>query len=192
MPKGDYRQTIRCVATGCRETITYRHETRRDEAASIKSQQKSPWKCARHLQPDQVLGPEREIITSVLTVTSRPDARSWESSLIWAALGWPFRSDSIHGPGFRAFASDWPAGTRLEITARILPPAGGEAQEGRPRCSPACWTSVNCPSCGNQLPPRGRSMPPEMGIMDCCDEARMNPVLNPRHLWTKEEAGDGP
>lgn len=31
MPRGDYRQTIRCAAPGCRETITYRHETRRDE-----------------------------------------------------------------------------------------------------------------------------------------------------------------
>lgn len=129
MPRGDYRQTIRCAAPGCRETITYRHETRRDEAASIKSQRQSPWKCSRHLMPDEVLGPGREAITSVLTVTPQPDARSWEPSAIWAAPGWPFRSGSIHGHGFQAFASDFPAGTRLEITARILPPAG-EAEAG--------------------------------------------------------------
>lgn len=57
-------------------------------------------------------------------------------------------------------------------------------------CTPSCWTPVNCPTCGNQLPPRGRSMPPEMGITDCCDEARMNSKINPRHLWNEEEASD--
>ncbi len=30
-------------------------------------------------------------------------------------------------------------------------------------------------------------MPSEMGIMDCCDRARMDPKLNPRHLWDEEE-----
>lgn len=54
-------------------------------------------------------------------------------------------------------------------------------------CTPACWTPVPCPRCGNELPPRGRSMPPEMGIMDCCDEARMDPAVNPRHLWSEDE-----
>jgi hypothetical protein len=46
---------------------------------------------------------------------------------------------------------------------------------------------VDCPACGNSLPPRGRSMPPEMGIMDCCDTARMDPAVNPRHMWREDE-----
>jgi hypothetical protein len=122
MPRGDYRQTIRCAGAGCKETITYHHQTRRDEAASVKSQQAIPWKCSRHLWPDKVLGTVRGTITTVMTVHRRPDARSWETPLIWAAPGWPFRSDSISGPGFQAFAGDFPEGTRLEVTARILPP----------------------------------------------------------------------
>lgn len=122
MPRGNYRQVIGCADPGCRESVTYRHETRADEAASVKSQREHPWKCARHLRPDQVLGPGREVIAGVMTVIARPSARSWETPRIWEAPGWLFRSDSIHGPGFRAFAADWPEGTRLEITARILPP----------------------------------------------------------------------
>jgi hypothetical protein len=133
MPRGNYRQTIRCAGPGCGETVTYRHGTRADEAASVKSQRESPWKCPRHLWPDQVLGRGREVIAGAMTVIARPDARNWETPRIWEAPGWPFRSDSISGPGFRAFASDWPEGTRLEVTARILPPEGTEAAPSGPR-----------------------------------------------------------
>lgn len=58
-------------------------------------------------------------------------------------------------------------------------------------CTERCWTAVRCPVCDQELPPRGRSMPPEMGIMDCCDQARMDSRFNPRHLWTAEEARNG-
>jgi len=122
MPRGDYRQTIVCADQPCRETITYRHQTRADEAASVKDQRERPWKCARHSKPSEVLGPDRQTITSVMTVVPRPGAVRREPPLIWAAPGWHFRSDKADGPGFMAFAGDWPEGTQLEITARILPP----------------------------------------------------------------------
>lgn len=54
-------------------------------------------------------------------------------------------------------------------------------------CNPACWTAVRCPTCGNDLPPRGRSVPPEWGIPSCCDEARMDSRVNPRHLWSETD-----
>jgi hypothetical protein len=57
-------------------------------------------------------------------------------------------------------------------------------------CTPACWTPVPCPTCANPLPPRGRAMPPEMGITDCCDRARMDPAVNPRHMWREDEDAD--
>lgn len=50
-------------------------------------------------------------------------------------------------------------------------------------CTTICWTPVTCPRCGSQLPPRGRSVPLEMHISTCCDEARRSPTTNPRHLW---------
>lgn len=127
MPRGDYRQTITCSEQPCPEKITYHHLTRADEAASIKDQARRPWKCARHSRPAEVLGPGQETLAGIMTVTARPEARSWEPSLIWVGPGFPFVSDRISGPGFRAFAGDWPEGTRLEITARILPP--GEADD---------------------------------------------------------------
>jgi hypothetical protein len=67
----------------------------------------------------------------------------------------------------------------------------GEELPGDTGCTPACWTPVRCPACGSQLPPRSRSVPLEANIPDCCDEARMDPDINPRHLWNEEEAGNG-
>ena len=122
MPRGNYRQVIGCADPACPEKVTYRHETRADEAASVKSQRECAWKCARHRWPDRTLGPGQEVIAAVMTVIPVPDARAWEPSLIWESPGWPFQSDKISGPGFQAFAGDWPEGTRLEIRARILPP----------------------------------------------------------------------
>jgi hypothetical protein len=57
-------------------------------------------------------------------------------------------------------------------------------------CTEACWKPVLCPACGNWLPPRGRSVPLEANIPVCCDEARMDAGLNPRHLWSKDELED--
>ncbi len=54
-------------------------------------------------------------------------------------------------------------------------------------CGPACWTPAPCPMCGHDLPPRGRAMPIGMAIQSCCDEARMHPTTNPRHLWSESE-----
>jgi hypothetical protein len=141
VPRGDYRQTIKCAEQPCPEKVTYHHQTRADEAASLKSQQESPWKCTRHSRPDEVLGRGRETLAGVMTVTFRPEARSWEPSLIWTGPGFPFVSDEISGPGFRAFAGDWPEGTRLEITARILPPleTGEEAPNAAPPGSVTEW-----------------------------------------------------
>lgn len=122
MPRGDYRQTIRCAVQPCPEKITYHHLTRRDEADSIRDQQRHPWKCSRHLMPDKVLSPERDVITSVVTVIPHPDPRSWKPPRIWEGPEHKSTSEHISLLGFQAFADDWPEGTRLEVTARILPP----------------------------------------------------------------------
>lgn len=54
-------------------------------------------------------------------------------------------------------------------------------------CGEGCWTPVRCPSCGGELPPRGRSVAAEVPVLSCCAAARMNPEANPRHWWSREE-----
>jgi hypothetical protein len=127
VPRGDYRQTVYCAGQPCPEKITYHHLTRADEAASVRDQQKHPWKCSRHLMPETVLSPDREVIASTVTVVPRPDARSWETPRIWQGPDLHSTLNDVSGLGWQAFAGDWPEGTRLEVTARILPPLDVEA-----------------------------------------------------------------
>lgn len=54
-------------------------------------------------------------------------------------------------------------------------------------CSEACWTAVKCPTCGNYLNPRGRSVPLEATESNCCAEAKYSPI-NKRHLWDEHDS----
>jgi hypothetical protein len=55
-------------------------------------------------------------------------------------------------------------------------------------CTAQCWMSVRCPACGNSLGPRGRSMPLEMSGSSCCEDARQDHRVNPRHLWDEHDS----
>ncbi|MCC7061049.1 MAG: hypothetical protein IT508_12535 [Burkholderiaceae bacterium] len=55
-----------------------------------------------------------------------------------------------------------------------------------PVCTEACWTPVECPTCGRKLTPRGRSAPLEC-FSDCCEEHK-NSTLNRRHLWDEHDS----
>lgn len=56
-------------------------------------------------------------------------------------------------------------------------------------CSVKCWTPIECPSCNRELTPRGRSRPLEMGgESECCEQARIDGGVNPRHLWDEHDS----
>lgn len=55
------------------------------------------------------------------------------------------------------------------------------------QCTSDCWKVVLCPECGNQLPPRGRSVPMAMQPPDCCMEHR-HAQINTRHLWDEHDS----
>lgn len=117
MPRREYRSTVRCAAEGCRETTFYIYDTRRDEAEGIALRNKWPWKCYRHSKPEEVLGEHNRVSEVVLTRTRRP-GDLWVNEAFWLSDGDRWNGLSS-GPGFRAFAKDFPLGTRLVVTARI-------------------------------------------------------------------------
>ena len=53
-------------------------------------------------------------------------------------------------------------------------------------CSAACAAAVPCPVCGDDLPPRGRSVAMEANLSQCCEEHRYDKA-NTRHLWRVAE-----
>lgn len=85
------------------------------------------WRCTRHMPGAVVLSNNVNGVGHfAVTFMKRSDKRwAW-----WEAPNVPhLRLESggfIFGPGFRAFAQDFPDGTSLTITADIRQPAGKE------------------------------------------------------------------
>ena len=128
MPRREYRTTFRCAEPGCREVQLYVHSTRADEAASWRRQAEHPFKCSRHRKPEQNLRPGNEKTSSVLVATRLNGL----DKLFWVPEGAETGSGFAFGPGcFTAYADDFPAGTRLVLTAEVLSPLTTPRPEGR-------------------------------------------------------------
>lgn len=96
--------------------------------AEIESDQaQRPFRCTRHRNPERVLRPDNRTLTQTLVVT---DLRG-DGVLYWVPVGERTGSGFRYGPGFNAHAADFPAGTRLVVTACIEIP-DDQWEEERP------------------------------------------------------------
>lgn len=84
---------------------------------------------------------------------------------------------------------DWSAGMDLHpwFGGRIWPADFYTGVLARFGCDEKCWTPVPCPTCGDRLPPVGRSVPMERNISQCCSE-NQHTRANTCHFWSKEHA----
>lgn len=110
------RRTVRfrCGHDGCTE---WTHYEIMDRAHSIDLQKRygnGQYRCVRHTNLDSVLSQDRRRIVHEVTAESRGVDKA---KLYWGNSGF------AHGPGFKAFADDFPAGTILRVTAEIVLPA---------------------------------------------------------------------
>lgn len=118
--------TVRCVCSfpGCKETSFYHYDTQRDmrEGTAARQQRAGTWLCVRHTSPDEVLS-ESNSITSQTLLSVELDCGKF-----WSKQGdGSLRSGFVFGNGYKAYAQDFPPGTRLTVTAQIeLPTAQGE------------------------------------------------------------------
>lgn len=126
MARREYRSTFTCAEPGCKDTQFYIHDTRREQAGAYRRQAEKPFKCIRHAEPDKNLRPGNESRTTTLTavrVPLRGKPGEYLDGLYWCAEGAERAGSGFtFGPGFNAHASDFPEGTRLVVTAQILPP----------------------------------------------------------------------
>ena len=54
-------------------------------------------------------------------------------------------------------------------------------------CSAKCWKPLECPTCGNDVPPRGRSVALEANPPQCCMDGQYDRA-NYRHLWDEHDS----
>lgn len=107
--RGPYTHRVECAENGCREVAHFEYD-RRDDYARLASSTLG-WRCVRHSRAEQVLSVENRSRETVLTVRPMEGCRG--------KLGFNGSNGFMSGPGFKAFAGDFPEGTRIRITAQV-------------------------------------------------------------------------
>jgi hypothetical protein len=102
--------SARCQHPDCKETAHWTFDTRREAANHYPERQR--WKCLRHDTPELVLSPNCHDRVMEYTCTVKGDYRYWHDGV---RLG----SGFAHGPGFRAYADDFPEGTVLTVRSHV-------------------------------------------------------------------------
>jgi hypothetical protein len=113
MARPIYSRRRHCEHEGCTE-FDYR------EYSSYRSMERDtdprPWLCLRHQDPKQVLALYNPVVTSESFVDDGFWSKRRADGSISHGSGFTF------GPGFKAWAEDFPPGTRLIVTASIVLP----------------------------------------------------------------------
>ncbi|HVS86461.1 MAG TPA: hypothetical protein VHD91_12605 [Gaiellaceae bacterium] len=113
--------SLPCAWEGCTERAHYEVRTKSEDIEL----RRKPWYCVRHSQPEEVLIGAHNARETTLVCVEGPYGRFWSPDGVTARTGF------VHGPGFRAWASDFEPGTRLVVSARIesaaVGPQPGEA-----------------------------------------------------------------
>lgn len=125
-----YSGRFECAEEGCREVSWREFDRRSEQAEAYRTQAKHPWKCSRHREPEKNLRPENPETSYVLVASKLPfesrtnPEKKWLDGLFWVPEdGRRSGSGYEYGPGFNAYAEDFPEGTKLIVTARVEVPA---------------------------------------------------------------------
>lgn len=116
--------SFKCAEPNCKE---YHHIScaNRKEVVQTQNSYSGKWECTRHASPEKLLSTtnqKRYAEAVALPVKGAP-------GLYWHGEGF-IRSGFCSGPGFKAFAKDFPEGTKIQVKIRVvLPEEGPPAQE---------------------------------------------------------------
>lgn len=102
---------VQCGHSGCSEIAFYEADTRADHARLQDRYGNGRYRCSRHQNPEEVLSEDRRRVTYEIVSQESKSGKFWGN--------WGF----LYGPGFKAFASDFPAGTILRVIAEIVLPS---------------------------------------------------------------------
>jgi hypothetical protein len=103
-----------CTFPGCTQSSHHEFHSLAELKQQLKWQPRETWRCVRHSRAEEVLSSTNPIRTVELTNFEEPHGKFWGTTK--AQCGYQC------GPGFQAFAVDFPAGTRLRVTAEIIYP----------------------------------------------------------------------
>jgi len=109
--KRKWTSTLKCAHEGCSEYARYEYDTRSEYLEASKRRVSRPaWTCIRHTNPEELLSPTNLETTFESISTEKSYGKFWGSN------------GFVHGNGYKAYADDFPVGTKLIVTARIVLP----------------------------------------------------------------------
>ena len=114
MSRREYPIRLKCTEPGCTEGYQWTYATTRKEEDEIRARyNRTPYRCIRHTHPEEVLSADNTERTSITVCTKGTERYPDLEEHFFGNSGF------VYGPGFKAYASDFPPGTRLIITARV-------------------------------------------------------------------------
>lgn len=130
MASHTYTIQLNCAENGCGEWSFFGASTRAEEREIREQYAKHPYRCFRHRRPNEVLSAANVETTKTLVVEERlyRNYRGEQKPLgfFWTDGSQGSGNGVSFGPGFRAIAKDFPPGTTLIVTARIVLPEDAE------------------------------------------------------------------
>jgi hypothetical protein len=119
MPRRKITHRSKCTFEGCKETGWYEFSNQREYRLAY--ERLKAWRCVRHTRPEEVLTEDAQVRTGTLVATRVKAAfgDGYLDGLFWKGDGRAAGSGLTYGPGFKAYASDFPEGTRLTVVARV-------------------------------------------------------------------------
>jgi len=116
MSRRPYMSRFECGHPGCGQFQSYESHTRADQANLYRKYGNGQWKCVRHSRPDEVLSLDNlKRVDDTVSVRRFSDS-GHDIGLYFGHFG------LVTGPGFKAFAKDFPEGAVLRVTAEIILP----------------------------------------------------------------------
>lgn len=123
--KHDYYLKLPCTHQGCGEFGIFSYNTRREYTEGQK--RNKTWTCTRHTNPDEVLS-LTNTKTETIILCKQLLYRDTDNVLgkFWQPKEYigteRCNSGFQYGNGYKAYASDFPEGTIIKITAEVILP----------------------------------------------------------------------
>lgn len=109
MARRQYVIRAECQHPGCKEVARFEADTRKEQEEIYKRHGRN-WLCTRHTRPEEVLSPANLVRSTELESRQETYGRFFG------------HSGFVSGPGFKIYAEDFPAGTKLRVTAEVILP----------------------------------------------------------------------
>lgn len=107
-----------CSDSNCMETRYFEYSSRKAYNEGYK-RHKGTWKCSRHYEPEKVLSIDNPT-TRTEIVAAKSDRYPDLEGLFWHGGG--LTSGYTCGVGWKAFADDFPPGTKIIVEATLVLP----------------------------------------------------------------------